>query len=176
MRIPFLSPAAFSFPLGWPLLSLGLAVAGWGGALISQYVLGMDPCPLCIAQRVALSGYILSLLVWMGLRSPLPRISVFFAWLAFSSSLAGAGVAARHLWIVHFPPPSSCGADFGYLIDALPLSRWLPLLFSGEAECSAAGAKTVLFLTLPSWSLLLFLALSLGFLLRLILWRHSASV
>lgn len=160
----------FSSPTLWPAAFAVLFALAWGGALFSQYAWGWEPCPLCMAQRFALTLAFFFFLAWAAFRRRFPRTSLLFFGAFSLSSLAGAGVAARHLWIVHFPPPASCGADFAYLMDALPLSRWLPLLFSGEGECSEAGSQALFLLSLPAWSLILFFALLAG------TWIHWAAL
>ncbi len=158
----FRAAALFSFPRLWPALGLSFVALGWGGALFSQEILGLEPCPLCIAQRAALTACGAFLLAQLIVGGSVSWLSVLSQALSALFAAAGAGVAARHLWIVHFPPPASCGADFSYLMDSLPLSRWLPLLFSGEGECSEAGSQAFLGLSLPSWSILLFACLLAG--------------
>lgn len=89
--------ALMSHPVLVPGGLLLLAVTALGGALISQYVFGMIPCPLCIYQRWPYAIIIaLSLpALFMGLKKKEKAASalVFLCGLAL---LAGGVIAAYH--------------------------------------------------------------------------------
>jgi len=89
-------------------------------ALYSQHVLGYEPCPLCILQRVAVIALgALFLLAW--LHAPRPRGARIYAVLLGMTALIGALVAWRHLWIIAQPPGTvaECGASLDYMLDVL---------------------------------------------------------
>ncbi len=77
-----------------------LAVTALGGALISQYAFGMNPCPLCIYQRWPYGIIIgLSLLaLFMSLKKKEKAVSalVFLCGIAL---LAGGTIAAYHVGV-----------------------------------------------------------------------------
>ena len=88
-------------------VSFGLflaAVAGMAFALYLQHGVGLEPCPLCIFQRVGLMGMGLFALI-AALHNPnalwLRRV---YAGLAGLSILWSTAVAARHVWLQHLPP------------------------------------------------------------------------
>ena len=73
--------------------------------------LHLDPCPLCIFQRigVAVAG-VLFLLARCSIHAALgARV---YGVLIVAALLATVAVAARHLWVQHLPPGTvpSCGA------------------------------------------------------------------
>ncbi len=77
-----------------------------------QFQLGLEPCPLCIFQRIAVAGLALAFVLaaltpdaWRGLR----RVGSLLMVLAAG---AGVAVAARHLYIQSLPPDKVpvCGA------------------------------------------------------------------
>ncbi|MGL6070054.1 disulfide bond formation protein B, partial [Craterilacuibacter sp.] len=74
-------------------LLLALACAGaMGFALFAQYVLGLEPCPMCIMQRIA----VIVTGVMALLAAALPRVQARVTGsLALLASLVGGGVAAR---------------------------------------------------------------------------------
>ena len=85
------------------LLGLGVCAALMAYALYAQHVLGYEPCPLCILQRVAVIALgVLFLLAW--LHAPGRSGSRVYAALLALAALAGALVAWRHLWIIAQPP------------------------------------------------------------------------
>lgn len=77
-----------------------LAVTALGGALISQYVFGMNPCPLCLYQRWPYGIIIaLSLLaLFMGLRKN-EKASAALVFLCGWALMAGGIVAAYHVGV-----------------------------------------------------------------------------
>jgi len=121
-------------------------------ALYTQYVLGLEPCPLCILQRVAVIVLGLSFL-FMALRPPQRRQSKFFASLLLTIiSSAGVGIAARHVWLQNLPPDKvpGCGPGLDFMMANFPLSEVLEMVFSGSGEC-AEISWSFAFLSMPAW-------------------------
>ena len=121
-------------------------------ALYAQYVLGLEPCPLCILQRVAVIALGLSFLL-LALRQPQRKQSKFLASLLLVMiSSAGVGIAARHVWIQNLPPEKvpGCGPGLDFMIANFPLSEVLEMAFSGSGEC-AEISWSFAFLSMPAW-------------------------
>lgn len=153
------NPFAWSFRAQF---ALGLlCCAGLlGYALYAQHRMFLDPCPLCIFQRIAFMG--MALVFALGLlHNPGRTGSRIYAVLATIPALAGAGVAARHLWLQSLPPDQvpACGPGLGYMIDAFPLSKALSMVFTGSGECAQLDWQ-FLGLSMPAWTLLWYLALA----------------
>jgi disulfide bond formation protein DsbB len=146
---------------GYPrtLLAMFVAVvaAAMGGALYFQYVLHLEPCPLCVLQRVAIIAAGLCALAGVLLSGALGQLVA--SAMAGAFALLGGGIAAWHSWIVRYPPESmSCGRPFQWFHDEFPLGTWLPKLFAGEGDC--LKIEWSLFgLSIPDLSLLAFLLL-----------------
>lgn len=141
------------------LLSLIVAVAalGVGGGLFFQHVLKLEPCPLCILQRVAIIGA--GACAALGLLARGGRGQLAAAVLATACALAGAGIAAWHSWILVYPPESmSCGRPFEWFHKDFPLETWLPKLFAGHGDCLKVD-WTFLGLAIPNLSLIAFTVL-----------------
>ena len=120
--------------------------------LYTQYVLGLEPCPLCILQRVAVIALGLSFLL-LALRPPQRKQSKFLASLLLVMiSSAGVGIAARHVWIQNLPPEKvpGCGPGLDFMIANFPLSEVLEMVFSGSGEC-AEVSWSFAFLSMPAW-------------------------
>ena len=120
--------------------------------LYTQYVLGLEPCPLCILQRVAVIALGLSFLL-LALRPPQRKQSKFLASLLLVMiSSAGVGIAARHVWIQNLPPDRvpGCGPGLDFMIANFPLSEVLEMVFSGSGEC-AEISWSFAFLSMPAW-------------------------
>ncbi|MEF9955594.1 MAG: disulfide bond formation protein B [Acinetobacter sp.] len=133
------------------------SIIGLSFALYLEHVQGLDPCPLCIFQRVGLivMGLIaLIAFIHNPVSNAIKRSYAFLATLAIGWSV---GVAARHVWLQHLPADQvpSCGPGLNYLVDALPFNAVLKEVLSGSGECAAID-WTFLGQSLPFWSLLYF--------------------
>ncbi|MDF3980843.1 disulfide bond formation protein B [Luteibacter sp. PPL201] len=130
-----------------------------GFALYAQYVMYLDPCPLCIFQRIAVCFMGVFFLVG-ALHSPRTRAPrVVYASLVGLGGLWGIATAGRHLWLQSLPADQvpACGPGLGYLFDAFPFMKMLKLAFTGSGEC--AKIEPILGLPMPGWTLLWFVVL-----------------
>jgi disulfide bond formation protein DsbB len=136
------------------LAAVGLVAA----ALFMQHVIGLNPCPLCIFQRIAylLLAAAAALAAW---RSPRPTARAFGV-AAVLLALVGAGIAAWHVRLQNAPETLSCGPGLGVMLENFPLTQVLPKVFRGSGDCADAG-MVILGLSLAGWSLVGFLVLTL---------------
>lgn len=149
-------------------------VGGLGFALFAQFVLGLAPCPLCILQRLAL---LLLGVVFLAALIHHPRgwgARVYAGLMGLAAGI-GSVIAARHVWLQHLPAEETprCGPGLGYLVETLPLGQVLREVLTGSGECAEVD-WTLLGLSLPEWSLLMFIGLGLfGIWLN---WRRDAPM
>lgn len=136
------------------------ALAALVFAYLLQYVGGLMPCPLCIFQRLAMAAFGLVCLIGCvhGGGHVAHRV---YAGLAAVMSLAGAGIAARHVWLMHLPPDQvpACGPGLDYLIRIMPWQDVVATVLRGDASCAHVKGSFA-GLSLPAWSLIYFLGLS----------------
>jgi protein dithiol:quinone oxidoreductase len=129
-----------------------LACAGlMAFALYSQYVLGLEPCPLCIFQRVAVITLGLVFLA-AALHNPAQRGARIYAAVLLITATLGVLVSSRHIWIQMQPPGSvqACGASLDYMLDILPLFQVVRKVLFGSGECGTID-WTLLGLSMPWW-------------------------
>lgn len=140
------------------LLSFGLVVL----ALWIQTTYKLEPCPLCISQRmVFMSLGILFLLAF--LHNPKnPGWVKLHAVLQVLTALGGAGVAIRHWWLqVHKSEMIvDCGVGFDYMFENFPLKKALTLVFRGTGDCATID-WTFLGLSIPQLALIAFIGLAI---------------
>lgn len=143
-------------------LNLGgfaICAALLGFAYYLQFHDGLDPCPLCIFQRI---GVILLGLVFLvvALHHPQQTGARVYALVIATTALAGAGIAARHVWLQHLPPDQvpACGPDLDYMLEILPIAEVIKRVFTASGEC-ANVVWSFLGLSMPTWVLMWFLAL-----------------
>lgn len=126
-----------------------------------QWGLGLEPCPLCVLDRVAfaLAGLVFLLAVLHGPGALGRRV---YAGLALLPLAFGVGVAGRHVWLQHLPEDQvpACGPSLDYILDNFPLQQALDLVLRGSGSCASVQWQ-FLGLSIPEWTLGLFLALSL---------------
>ena len=129
-------------------------------ALYAQYVLGFEPCPLCIFQRVAVMALGVIFLL-AALHHPRQSGATMYGVLALMAALAGIGVAARHIWIQSQPPGTvaACGASLDYMLDILPVMTVINKVLTGSGECAHIDWQ-LLGLSMPWW--VLFACVGLG--------------
>ena len=143
-----------------PLLALVVAivVASMAGALYFQYVLNLEPCPLCVLQRIAIIAAGIAAVGGLLVGAAFGQLAAGLLSLLFS--LAGAGIAGWHTWLLAMPHEESlsCGRPFEWFHDDFPLSVWLPKIFAGKGDCMSLD-WTLFGLAIPHLSLIAFAAM-----------------
>jgi disulfide bond formation protein DsbB len=144
------------------LLGFAACAALLGYAFYSQLHEGLEPCPLCIFQRVAF--FVLGLVFLIGgLHAPKGTGGRrAYGILGLMVSLAGIAVAGNHVRLQHLPPDQvpACGPGLDYMLDAMPISGVIRKVMTGSGECANVD-WTFLGLSMPEWSLIWFVLLAL---------------
>ena len=96
------------------------------GSFISQYVLGMNPCVLCILQRLCVLAVGLLAIVTAFSSQSSKFARSLSALLIAAPAVYGAGVAAYQIWLQSLPPGTapSCGAPWTFRLRDWPLFDW----------------------------------------------------
>lgn len=141
------------------LLTLG-SVVGMAFAYYLQKVVGLDPCPLCIFQRVGLIGMGIFAFLAMLINPQKIALRLMLMILALLSILWSVGVAGRHVWLQNLPPNEvpACGPGLNYWMETLPIAQVFKEVFTGSGECAVID-WTWLGFTLPQMSLAFFVIL-----------------
>jgi disulfide bond formation protein DsbB len=128
-------------------------------ALYLQYGLDLEPCPLCVFQRVATIATGVVFLV-AALHNPGRGGAAFYAVLTLITAGIGAGLAAWHIWIQGQPKGSvaACGMGLDYMLDTMPLWDVVSRVLKGSGECAEQG-WVFLGLAIPSWTFVFFIAI-----------------
>ena len=136
-----------------------VCLGGLGFAYYAQYGIGLEPCPLCIFQRLALFALGLVFLA-AALHDPRGWGAKLYGVLLGLTAAVGVGVAIRHAWLQSLPPEEVplCGPGLDYMLETLPLAEAIREVLSGSGECAEID-WTLLGLSMPWWTLLLFLGL-----------------
>ncbi|WP_407294695.1 disulfide bond formation protein B [Stutzerimonas zhaodongensis] len=129
-------------------------------ALYLEHVVGLAPCPLCIVQRICVIGFGLVCL-FAAVHGPRKTGRRVYSVLALLFALAGGATAIRQIWLQSIPADElpSCLPSLEYMMDALPFQEIAKLVLHGTAEC-AEVSWTLLGMSIPEWTLLAFIAMT----------------
>lgn len=142
-------------------------------AYYAQFVLLLEPCPLCIFQRVAFIALALIFLA-AGLHAVGRIGSRVYALLAGMAALCGAAIAGWHVRLQHLPADQvpECGPGLDYMLEILPITEVLERAFTGSGECAEIN-WSLLGLSMPGWALIWFVLLGVfGVYMN---WRHETD-
>lgn len=133
-----------------------------GFALYAQFHLRLDPCPLCIFQRIGIAALGVIFFV-AAVHAPRRWGSRIYALLLALAAVATIGVAARQTYLQHLPLDEvpSCGAPLSVMLKFLPLTAVIRKVLTGSGECGVVH-WVFLGLSMPEWVLLWGVALGAG--------------
>ena len=143
------------------LLITACCAALLGFALYNQYVDYLDPCPLCIFQRVVF--------FWMGVFALLAALHNpgrlgrrIYTWIVVLGAATGAAIAGRHIWLQNLPAGDvpECGPGLNYMLENFPLMEVLSTVLHGSGSC-AEVKWTFLGMSMPMWTLAWYVGLAL---------------
>ena len=120
-------------------------------ALYAEHYLLMAPCPLCVFQRMSVIVLGIIFLI-AALHNPAGWGRHVYTSLILAATGFGVGVAGRHVWLQNLPPDQvpACGAGYDYIMDTLPFTEALSVIFTGSGECATIDWQ-FLGLTMPAW-------------------------
>lgn len=129
-------------------------------ALYTQYYGGLNPCPLCVMQRIVFIALACIFIVGTVYNAGNFGRKLLHG-LGLIIALFGIALAARHIYLQHLPigTAPSCGPGFNFIVQNLPFNQALRLLLLGSGECALINWH-LLGLTMPEWSLLCFILLA----------------
>ncbi|WP_444679295.1 disulfide bond formation protein B [Halomonas sp. E19] len=147
----------------WSLAGLAFCTLMMLVALGLEHIGGLEPCPLCIFQRVAVLAAA-AVFTIAAIHNPRGRVgAAIYGGLSLAAVIGGIGVAWRHLWLQSLPPDQvpSCGPGLDYMMDILPMRDVVAMVLSGSGECAEIDFL-LLGISLPGWTLIGFLVLALA--------------
>ena len=121
-----------------------------------EYALYLDPCPLCIMQRIAV--LLVGLVAFSGFIMASTAIGEkVHATLMALAAVFGVFVAGRHVWIQNLPADQvpTCGPSLEYMVGTLPWAEVLSIMLRGNGNCADAQ-WLFMGLSMPMWVLIWF--------------------
>lgn len=156
-----------AFPLFRKLALAGFLVCAGliGFALYLQYFQNLEPCPLCMMQRLCFTFLALVFLIAF-VHGPRELTARVYAAIAFIGALVGIGLASRHVWLQWYPPADSgCTAPLFFQLSRLPFLSVVERALRATGDCATVD-WTFLGLSIAQWSWIWFVILA-GFTLYL---------
>jgi len=142
---------------------IALVLISLGYAFYAEFALNLEPCPLCIVERVILATILVPALIFL-MHNPRNKLfKCLYSLVIIGISGFGIKVAAHHVWLTQLPPeqqPLSCGMPLGVMYQSLPLHSFLHKILEGDAEC-AKVTWHILGINAPNAVLILFVIIIL---------------
>ncbi len=127
-------------------------------AFYFQYVKGLQPCPLCIMQRVCV--FLISMFCLMGLTLSTLKRGRLITSLQMLFCIAGLFFVLRQLWLQSLPPEQTpaCMPGLDILMRYFPWQDVLHALFWGAGDCAEVSWRW-LHLSMPAWAGIYFIVI-----------------
>jgi protein dithiol:quinone oxidoreductase len=131
-------------------------------ALYAQYALHLDPCPLCIFQRMVVIALFIVFVI-AAIHAPRGSGRRVYGVIATLVAAVGMGISGRHVWLQHLPADQvpACGPGLDYMFDSFPLGKTLKMVFTGSGECAKVDWSFV-GLSMPEWTLIWFVIFAIA--------------
>lgn len=158
---PSMNPFQWSFRMQYAT-GFVVCAALLAYAYFVQFQLGIEPCPLCIFQRIAYIAMAILFLIG-AIHAPGARGRRVYGLLVFLGACAGVAIAARHLWLQHLPPDpmAGCAPGWAYMFENFPIADAIKKAFTGHADCAEVN-WTFLGLSMPFWTLVSYVLIGAG--------------
>ena len=130
-----------------------------GVALTFEHLMHLEPCSMCIFQRVAvISAGTIALIG--AIHHPAAIGIKVYGGLTVLASMIGAGLSIQHLWLQSLPEDEvpACGPGLDYLMDIFPLFDVIKMVLSGDGNC-AEVVWSFMGISIPGWTLVGFIGL-----------------
>ena len=128
-------------------------------ALYMEHFMGLEPCNLCMMQRVIViaTGMIALAAALHGPRARGPRV---YGGLMALTVVTGAGSSMRQLWLQGLPKEEvpACGASLDYMLEVFPIIEVIVMVLQGDGNC-AKVLWTFLGVSIPGWTLVAFVGI-----------------
>ena len=147
-------------PRRWFALAAVACAGLLGFGYYLQFAQGLEPCPLCVLQRLAFMAF--GAIALVGVFLARGRLATrVLAGLGLVAAALGAGVAGRQVWLQSLPAEQvpACGPGLDYMMQNFPLQKTLSMVLRGSGEC-AENAWQFLGLGIAAWALVWFALLA----------------
>jgi disulfide bond formation protein DsbB len=137
-------------------------------AFYMEYVLLLQPCPLCWLQRFVFMGFGITFLI-CAIQNPRAWGRYVYSLVFAMLTAIGLGLAGRHLWLQSLPVEArpECGVGVEYMLNIKPLTEVIAWAARGTGDCGVIQ-WTFLGISIPGWSFIAFAVLGITVIVSLI--------
>ena len=152
------------------IIFIGCAIA-MAVAYYMQYQMNLEPCPLCMTQRIFVIATAAVALVAF-IHASISHHYKFYNVLTLLTSITGGGFSLRQLYLQSLPPElaPACGPGLGYMLENFPFMKALEIMLKGDGNC-AEVVWTFMGISIPGWTLVAFIGLAAISIFQL--WREN---
>ncbi|EKE69127.1 disulfide bond formation protein DsbB [Gallaecimonas xiamenensis] len=142
-----------SFRTPWLLLASSALILEMV-ALFFQYGMRLEPCVMCVYQRVAVLGlFVAGVVGAFAPEKPLVRWAGIGGWLV--SAIWGLKIAYEHVDLQLDPSPFKQCAFIPDFPAWFKVDQWLPAVFEARGDCTQTVWQ-FLGLSMPQWMMVIF--------------------
>ncbi|GAB3478957.1 disulfide bond formation protein B [Marinomonas epiphytica] len=129
-------------------------------AFYMEYQMGLEPCPLCMMQRIAF--FVVGVFSLISAVFDYVKVRRACAWAAALFAALGAALAIRHLYLQNLPADElpACLPGLSYMFEVFPWQEILESMIMGTGECGET-VWTFLGLSIPGWTLVAFTGMTI---------------
>ena len=135
------------------------------GQYYLENIVGLEPCNLCILQKLSSQAVLFIFL----LKMIVPKFKFIFDLLGFGVLIFGASASGRQIYLQNMPADQLsggyCDIPFEFLFNMYPFFDALSKVFQGSSKC-AEESWVFLYLNIPEWALLFFTSMIILLLIR----------
>lgn len=137
-----------------------LAFVLLGVAFYMEYQMGLEPCPLCMLQRIVF--FIIGVVSLFSAATGSEKARKSFSISVVVLSLIGAALSIRHLYLQHLPTDDlpACMPGLSYMVSAFPWQDVARAMIMGTGDCGEV-VWTFLGISIPGWTLVMFVSMAL---------------
>lgn len=150
--------------ISWLMLSLSSA-SFIGAGFYFQYVIGLQPCHMCILQRIAfLCIFIFSLICFIYPKNNFLNYLGFIGW--GIGSVFGTYIGSKLVYTQMNPQESlfsSCSMSASDMMHNYPFLDWFPMMFRATGDCSKSSYSFLNLITMEQLTLFIFLTYLFSF-------------
>lgn len=129
-------------------------------AFYMEYQMALEPCPLCMLQRIVFFCVgVVSLASFLTSSQGARKVC---SWLVVVLSLIGAALAIRHLYLQSLPMDElpACLPGLSYMFEVFPWQEIMEAMVMGTGECGDV-VWTFLGISIPGWTLVAFVGMAI---------------
>ncbi|MGO2511252.1 disulfide bond formation protein B [Marinomonas polaris] len=129
-------------------------------AFYMEYQMGLEPCPLCMLQRIVF--FCVGVVSLISALTASEKARKVFSWLVVVLSFAGAALAIRHLYLQSLPMDElpACLPGLSYMFEVFPWQEIMQAMVMGTGECGDV-VWTLFGISIPGWTLVAFIGIAI---------------